>query len=110
MTPVKLFLPAQGLCLENLRKKLVPFISTVLLAIFLSVLAVETSHHHGQLEENDNCSMCAWVMTGSQAVTAPAPPVLIPVILVSLLFFYSFFVQFFPLIQSRGRSPPLLPL
>jgi hypothetical protein len=32
------------------------------------------------------------------------------VILVSLLFFYSFFVQFFPLIQSRGRSPPLLPL
>jgi hypothetical protein len=27
-----------------------------------------------------------------------------------MLFFLSFFIPFFPLVQSRGRSPPLFPL
>ncbi len=96
--------------MNDLRKNFSSLISAILMAVFLTVLGMETSHHHGDLEENDNCAMCAWVMTGSLAVTAPAAPVLIPVILVSMLFFLSFFIPFFPLVQSRGRSPPLFPL
>jgi hypothetical protein len=93
-----------------LRKKHSTLISSVLLAVFLSLLAVETSHHHGKMEDNDNCSMCAWQMTGSQGVAAPASPVLMPVLLVMTLFFFFPCLQFFKQIQSRGRSPPLLPL
>lgn len=96
--------------MNALRKNYSAFISSVLLAVFISLLAVETAHHHGALEDNDNCSMCAWQMTGSQAVAAPAPPVLVPVMLISTLFFFFSCLQFFQPIQSRGRSPPLLPL
>jgi hypothetical protein len=96
--------------MNALRKNYSAFISSVLLAVFISLLAVETSHHHGALEDNDNCSMCAWQMTGSQAIAAPTPPVLLPLILVTALFFFFPCLQFFKQIQSRGRSPPLLPL
>jgi hypothetical protein len=93
-----------------MRKIWFPVISPVLLTVFLAVLAAETTHHHGKLEDNDNCSVCAWQMTGSQAVAAPAPPVLLPVMLISTLFFFFSCLQYFHLVQTRGRSPPLLPL
>ncbi len=96
--------------MHALRKNFSSIVSTGLLALFLSVLAMETSHHHGQLEDNDNCSMCAWQMTGSHAVASPTPPVLIPVVFVSLLFFLTYPFQSFQQIQPRGRSPPTLPL
>ena len=94
----------------TLRKNTASFMCPVLLAVLLSLLAVETSHHHEKLKDNDHCSVCAWQLTGSQGVTAPAPPVLLPVLLVLTLFFFFPLLQVFKLIQSRGRSPPLLPL
>ena len=95
--------------MNDLRKYFSSLISAILMAVFLTVLGMETSHHHGDLEENDNCAMCAWVMTGSLAVTAPAAPVLIPVILVSMLFFLSFFIPFLPACPIPRQVPPSFP-
>jgi hypothetical protein len=96
--------------MNTMRNRYVPILSVVLISVFLSLLAVETSHHHGQLEENDNCSVCAWQATGSPDITAPVPPVLSPVLLVTVLFVFWNFFSFCSPIPSRGRSPPLFPL
>lgn len=87
------------------RKHLFPAAAILLLA-FLTLLAVETAHHHGAMEDNDNCSVCSWQQTGSHAVATPV---------VSLVFFalvFSFLFTFQPLTLSflsyptSGRSQP----
>ncbi len=76
---------------------------------FLSVLAAEAFHHHDDGPENhDDCSLCSWQLTTSQAPSAPAPPVL--GYFVSLFFIVvSFTPLFVPAVVSSlnsGRSPP----
>jgi hypothetical protein len=74
---------------------------------FVSVSAVQAFHHHDRLESRDDCSLCVWQQTGSQASSTPLPPVLLFDALVAVLIlaaasFYRSFVSFSPL----GRAPP----
>jgi hypothetical protein len=96
--------------MDRFRKYLL-LISAVVLLSFVSVLLAETFHHHGELETEDNCAFCSFQLTGSQAPSTPAPPPLLPVM---LLFFILFFLQpilvTFNFISPSGRSPPSIPL
>ena len=91
-----------------LRKNLSTFLSAFVLCAFLSVLTLETSHHHGLLEGQDrDCSVCSWQQTGSQAVSTSIFPVLLPALMVFALFFPVSIYSSFTFISPRGRSPPL---
>jgi hypothetical protein len=90
-----------------IRKHLSPLATFVFLA-FVSILAVEEAHHHGDLEDHDDCPLCAWQLTTSQAPTTPTPPlILYRLILLFILpfittpFFYSVVSH-----TTSGLSPP----
>jgi hypothetical protein len=88
------------------RKNLFTF-ATVAFLSFISVLAVEGSHHHDNLESHNNCSFCAWQVTGSSAASVPTPPLLPDVLVFIALFtFAPFFVSAFKSFPSLGRAPP----
>lgn len=89
------------------KKKISIFLACSALAAFLAILTIETFHHHESLEGSDDCTICSWQVTGSQAPSTPAPPPpLIPILLVSLVFFFQPFVFSFHFISPSGRSPP----
>ncbi|HUO58364.1 MAG TPA: hypothetical protein VMV05_09355 [bacterium] len=89
------------------RKNLFSFVTFSLLAFFL-VLAMEASHHHDNLEGHDDCSLCAWQLTGSNAPSAPKPPTLFhsPVFVSLVVFTPLLFVSSFESFPSVGRAPP----
>lgn len=95
--------------MNPLRKHLLSLAILSFLAFF-SVLVVEGPHHHGNLESKDDCSVCSWQQTGSQAPSAPTPPQLFQALLFAVLFTFSpvYFSTFF--ISPSGRSPPPIPL
>jgi hypothetical protein len=103
-------LEGQGaLSVTVIPRKSLFFIAILSLLSFGSVLAAEAFHHHGDLEDHDNCSMCSFKATGSQAHSLPAfTPILVP------LFLFFFLEVFQPLFTSHifispsGRSPPAL--
>ena len=89
-----------------LRKHLFPISFLVVMALF-TLFITEGAHHHGALEDNDGCAVCSWQMTGSQAPSAPVPPVMLPLFLfIFTLFFRPSFFQSFVFIFPSGRSPP----
>ena len=92
-----------------IRKNLFSAALLVFLA-FGSVVALEAFHHHGNLEDHDDCSICSFQATGSQA---PSPTVLTPVLVPLFLFFVlEIFQPFFVshiFIAPSGRSPPAFP-
>lgn len=74
---------------------------------FFSVLAIEGAHHHDSLESHDDCSICAWQATGSQASSTPASPTLLFYALILPFFFTLVIFHFSPFFLSpSGRSPP----
>lgn len=88
------------------RKTLLPF-AVLALAAFLSILAIAGFHHHNdQLESHNDCSICAWQISGSQAVSAPAPPMLFHTLV--FVFISTFLPLYFSTVffSSPGRSPP----
>lgn len=87
-------------------KKHLTLIALVVLPILFSILAMEAAHHHDRLEANDHCALCVWQQTGSQAVSAPAPPVLYQALVFTFLFTFKPF-YFSPIsLSPSGRSPP----
>ncbi len=84
------------------------FLSTLLLAVFLSVLTAGSAHSHGKVKDgDDHCSLCSWQQTGSQAPSTPTPPTVPFYLLVFLLLFTFEFLHFSPICLSLpGRSPP----
>ncbi len=91
--------------MSSFRKHLLSLAAIVFLA-FSSVLMAEGSHHHGNWENKDDCSVCSWQQTGSHAPSLPTVPTLFPVLLVFLLFFSESFFFSFSVTSPRGRSPP----
>lgn len=88
-------------------QKRLPFIASVVLVFLLAILAVEAAHHHDDtLEGHDNCSICAWQVTGSQAVATPAPPVLFQAMLLVFVFSFTPFYVSRIFSSPSGRSPP----
>ncbi len=90
------------------RKNLFPFAAFMFVA-FLSILAAEAFHHHDDgVEDHDDCPLCSWQLTTSQAPSAPAPPVL--GYFVSVFYIVVALTPFFvPAVVSplnSGRSPP----
>jgi hypothetical protein len=88
------------------RKYFFLFTALALLA-FVSVLVIEGAHHHDNLESHNDCSLCAWQQTGSQAQSTPTPPPLLSMLL--LVFFFTstpFFIPIFKSFPSLGRAPP----
>ncbi|HUO58125.1 MAG TPA: hypothetical protein VMV05_08105 [bacterium] len=81
-------------------------LTLVVLSAFLTVLILEGSHHHGSLESNGDCSLCSWQQTGSQAPSISHAPVLLPILLVFLLFFFQPTYISYTLLFPAGRSPP----
>jgi len=110
MTPVKLFLPAQGLCLENLRKKLVPFISTVLLAIFLSVLAVKRPTITANWKKTTIVHVCLGDdgLPGGNGSRSPRPDPGDPCLVAVFLFFFRPVFPSYPIPRQVPPSPPPL--
>ncbi|HVZ80609.1 MAG TPA: hypothetical protein VHE12_07400 [bacterium] len=78
-----------------------------LLALFL-VLAMEAFHHHDDLESHDDCPLCAWQLTASNAASTPKLPTLfhslffVSVVVFTPLSFVPSIVSF----PSVGRAPP----
>lgn len=74
---------------------------------FFSVLAVEGAHHHENFENQQDCSLCSWHHTGSQAPSTPVSPTL-PFYVSVFLFLFTFQLFYFsPICLSiPGRSPP----
>jgi hypothetical protein len=90
---------------KSIRKYL--FITAVVvLAVFFSALGAEYVHHHDDAGDSDHCAFCSWILTASQAPSAPAPPVLLPVLLFFVLFFAEIFFDSYHFISPCGRSPP----
>ncbi|HTC20138.1 MAG TPA: DUF2946 family protein [bacterium] len=88
------------------RKYLFSFATFAFLA-FVSVLAIEGAHHHDNLENHDDCSLCAWQMTGSSAPYTPTPPLLFhAVIFITLFVFTPFAFSSFVSFSTSGRAPP----
>ena len=92
------------------RKNFFPF-TALAFAAFFSVLAIEGFHHHDDgLEGHDDCSICAWQATGSQAPSTPVPPLLFHALFLFIALFIfipsapSSFVSF----STSGRSPPFI--
>jgi len=81
-------------------------ISLFVLPFLFSILAVEAAHHHDRLESSDHCALCVWQHNDSQAVSAPAPPVLFPVMVLAFLFAFKPFYLSLLFISPSGRSPP----
>ncbi|HJT24252.1 MAG TPA: hypothetical protein VJ873_06725 [bacterium] len=71
-----------------------------------SVLAMETAHHHDRLENSDHCALCVWQQGGSQAVSAPAPPMLFKTLVFAFLFTFCLFYYSPVSFSPSGRSPP----
>ena len=92
--------------MRSLRGKLFPLILTILSA-FVVVLILEGAHHHGALENSQDCSVCGWQQTGSQAPNTPVPPILSFTPAFSLLFTLILFHFSYISFPSLGRSPPL---
>ena len=93
--------------MSSFRKHLLPLAAMVFLA-FSSVLIAEGSHHHWNWESKDDCSVCSWQQTGSQASSLPTAPALFPILLVFLLLVSESFFFSFNSISPRGRSPPAI--
>lgn len=87
------------------RKHLFPVAAAVLLAL-LTLLAVETSHHHGAMESNDDCSVCSWQQAGSHAVTTPILPLIFFALVFAFLFTFEPLSLSFLFYSTSGRSPP----
>jgi hypothetical protein len=80
--------------------------AVVVLASFASVLAAECVHHHDDFKDRDQCALCNWVRTVSQADLVPLAPTFVPVLLFFELFIFISFFNSFSLISPCGRSPP----
>lgn len=87
------------------RKQLFPTAAVILLA-FLTLLAVETAHHHGAAEATDNCSVCSWQQTSPTTAAFVSPFLGFVGLFFSILFAFnpSPFSLFF--LSIPGRSPP----
>lgn len=91
-----------------LRKNLFPF-TAFAFATFLSVLVIEGFHHHDDgLEGHDDCSICSWQVSGSQAPSTPAPPPLFHALalFVALFIFVLSAPTSFVSFSTSGRAPP----
>ena len=88
-----------------LRKNLFP-ISLLAVMALLTLLIAEGAHHHGALEDNDDCSVCSWQMTGSQSPSTPLPPLLFPTLLFFILYFFLPTFVSYNFITPSGRDPP----
>ena len=89
------------------RKHLLPAAAILLLA-FLTLLALETAHHHGAMEDNDNCSVCSWQQTGSHAVTTTILPLIFSAMVFAFIFTFRALSLSFLFYSTSGRSPPVL--
>jgi hypothetical protein len=89
-------------------KKHPALISLFVLPFLLTVLVAEAAHHHDNgLEGHNDCSICAFQATGSQAPSTPVPPALIQILLlVSLFTFTPTFISSVKSFPSLGRAPP----
>jgi hypothetical protein len=92
--------------MKSIRKNLFS-LATVAFFAFVSVLAIEGSHHHDNIEGRDDCSLCAWQSTGSQAPSTPTPPLLFhSLVFASLFAIKPSYVSSFKSFPSLGRAPP----
>ncbi len=80
--------------------------TAIVLLSFLSILSVEAFHHHGEMESNDDCSICSFQLTSSHAPSLPQPPLLLPFVVVFALFVFSLLFTRIVVVSARGRSPP----
>jgi hypothetical protein len=88
------------------RKCLFSFATVAFLA-FVSILAIESAHHHDNFESHNDCSLCAWQLTGSSAPSTPTTPILFhALIFVSLVIFTPLFISLFQSFPSLSRAPP----
>ena len=89
------------------RKYLWPTASVLLLA-FLTLLAVEASHHHGAAEDTDNCSVCNWQQTSPTTVTFVSPFLAFVALFFAVLFTFTPSYFHMQVLSIPGRSPPVL--
>jgi hypothetical protein len=87
------------------RKLFLPLI-ILILPLFLTVLMVQSFHHHARIENHRDCSLCDLQQTSFEAPAAPVPPPMTPVLLVFTLFIFLPLYRFNPFTLQRGRSPP----
>jgi len=91
--------------MDFFRKHLFPSAAVLLLA-FLTLLAVETAHHHGAIEETDSCSLCSWQQASPNTATFVSPFLAFVALFFAVLFTFSPspFSLFY--LSIPGRSPP----
>lgn len=89
------------------RKYLLSF-SVIALLSFFTISSAEDFHHHDNLESQDNCAFCSFILTAAQVPSTPVPPLLFPIFLVFSLFVFQVFFTSFRSVSPRGRSPPAL--
>lgn len=75
-------------------------------AVFAWLSVAEAFHHHGALEDHNDCSFCAFQQADSKATISIAPLELIPIFTVLVLEIVSFPWFSFQIVQACGRSPP----
>ena len=94
--------------MKAVRRYLIPLAILIGLS-FCSVLIIEGSHHHENMESHEDCSLCSWQSMGSQAPSAPTPPAL-PFYVLILPFFFTFTLLRFSRfsLSTPGRSPPAI--
>lgn len=92
--------------MKAIRRYLIPLAVLIGLSFF-SVLILEGSHHHQNLESHQDCSLCSWQNTGSQAPSTNIPTILFFFSLFGFLFISTpKFVPSFVSFQPSGRAPP----
>jgi hypothetical protein len=89
------------------RKYLLGF-SVIALLSFFTISSAEDFHHHDNLESQDDCAFCSFILTAAHAPSTPVPPVLFPLFLVFTLVVFQVFFTSFRSVSPRGRSPPTL--
>ncbi len=79
----------------------------VVLAAFLAVLTAESFHHHERAgTKEQDCSLCSWQLTSSNATATPVPFFFFYPLLAVFLFTFKPLTLASVSIAPSGRSPP----
>lgn len=95
----------------KLVRKNILWVALLVFSCLTSALIAVSFHHHHEISEQSECSLCNWQTTASQSYSIPVPPALFPITWI-FLFFLSKPSRFYSFLKTSpsGRGPPAYPL